>query len=79
MAKNKTDIILRFHDGRLKIFQDVSLWKTYTFKDGVKKEGKRLEINYKKSSVPKTFKIADIFKFILINDTTTIVEEYKKL
>lgn len=74
----KTDIILRFHDGDLKVFQNVITWKTYRFKDGVKQKDKYIEIKYAKSSKPKKFKLGDIYKFVLINEISTIVEEYKK-
>jgi len=67
----KTDIILRMHDGSLKVFQNIETWSDY------KNNHETLEVKYEKSRTPKRFKISDIYKMILINERSTIVREYK--
>ena len=66
----KTDIILRMHDGTLRVFQDIETWSDY------KGNHEILEVKYEKSRTPKRFKIKDIYKMILINERSTIVREY---
>jgi len=66
----KTDAIVRLHDGTLNVFQNIEIWSDY------KGNHEILEIKYAKSKSPRRYKIKDVFKFILINEMSTIVREY---
>lgn len=60
------------HDGNLHVFQDIETWSDYEDKH------ETLKIKYRKSKTAKKFKIKDVFKFILINEVTTVTREYKE-